>query len=355
MYSAAAGWKTGKTMTGCPATTVSFARPLHRCHAGLGVGQQPGGETPEGADDPGPDDLDLSVKVRRAGGDLVGQGVPVIGRAALDHVGDVDAAPGAARSRPAARSGACPPGRRRAPPAGPRGSPGPPRRRAGRPRVSHAVDHLRPSLAQAAAATVAQRLRSACEFGGCRRGVSPGDVRSLAGGAGRLAATRAALAPTRRTVRTLPRRARRSWTSCVRRRSPQDGHDRGSSAVEKLDQLVELTAARDAAVLVDGHGRQDPVVSSGRMNAKHRRTGPTMMMFGPGRRIATTQARRTRDGSTPEVAGDARRHPEEHLVVPGPHQLLGAHASLLHLSPSTPPLRATVAGHRGWSSDHSIL
>ena len=65
-------------------------------HAELGVGEQLGGKTPQGADDLGSDDGDLLHQMRAAGLDLVGQRVAVVGRAALDHVGDVDVGPGEA-------------------------------------------------------------------------------------------------------------------------------------------------------------------------------------------------------------------------------------------------------------------
>ena len=58
----------------------------------VGGQQQLGGEVPQGDHHPGVDELELGLEIGPAGGDLVGLGVAVVGRAALDHVGDVDPA-----------------------------------------------------------------------------------------------------------------------------------------------------------------------------------------------------------------------------------------------------------------------
>ena len=96
VYSAAAGWKTGNTTSIHPGDLALLGPPVDGGHAQLGVGQQLGGESAEGADDPRLDDGDLVHEMRAAGLDLVRERVPVVGRAALDHVGDVDVGPGEA-------------------------------------------------------------------------------------------------------------------------------------------------------------------------------------------------------------------------------------------------------------------
>ena len=68
-------------------------RPGPAVHLGDACGvarQELGGEVAERADDLGPDDLDLPEQVRAAGLDLLRLRVAVVGRAALEDVGDVD-------------------------------------------------------------------------------------------------------------------------------------------------------------------------------------------------------------------------------------------------------------------------
>ena len=61
-----------------------------------GVQQQLGGGTADGEDHPGADGKDLLLEVVAAGAGLLGRGGPVVGRAALDDVGDVHRVPGQA-------------------------------------------------------------------------------------------------------------------------------------------------------------------------------------------------------------------------------------------------------------------
>ena len=105
---------------------------VHAGDADLLAREQLRREVAERRDDARLDQLDLPEEVRLAGLDLVGHGVAVAGRAALDDVRDVDVGARRARCPRAACRGACRPGRRTGSPACPRGSPAPRRRTSGR-------------------------------------------------------------------------------------------------------------------------------------------------------------------------------------------------------------------------------
>ena len=96
------------------------------------AGEQLRGEVAERAHHLRADQLDLCEEVPLAGLDLLGLRVAVPGRAALEHVGDVDVGRARARSSGAAARAPSRPGRRTARPACPRGSRAPRRRTSGR-------------------------------------------------------------------------------------------------------------------------------------------------------------------------------------------------------------------------------
>ena len=79
-----------------PADLPALGLAVDGGHAEFGIGQELGGEAAQGADDRRPDDGYLLHEVRAARRDLVGERVAVLGRAALDHVGDVDVGAGQA-------------------------------------------------------------------------------------------------------------------------------------------------------------------------------------------------------------------------------------------------------------------
>src|SRR5262245_13693389 len=64
--------------------------PPHGCHGSLGPDEQFGREFAEAADDLGTQDRELPQEIGRAGLDLVGQGIAVLRRTALQNVADVD-------------------------------------------------------------------------------------------------------------------------------------------------------------------------------------------------------------------------------------------------------------------------
>src|SRR5262249_49720091 len=64
--------------------------PPHGCHGSPGPDEQFGREFAEAADDLGTQDRELPQEIGRAGLDLVGQGIAVLRRTALQNVADVD-------------------------------------------------------------------------------------------------------------------------------------------------------------------------------------------------------------------------------------------------------------------------
>ena len=146
--------------------TTSCSTPCTRVIPSRLAGEQLRREVAERRDDLRPDQLDLPEEVALAGLDLLGLRVAVAGRAALEHVRDVDVVARAARCRRAASRAAGRRRRRTGRPACPRGSPAPRRRTSGR--RSASPSRTRPAFASS-------RARSACSRRRARRTASATD------------------------------------------------------------------------------------------------------------------------------------------------------------------------------------